>query len=42
LAANIGGGDGFLPGWDVVRNGEVVCKDPRAMVANKLIACIGQ
>jgi hypothetical protein len=39
MAANIVGGDSFLSGWDVVRNGEVVCKDPWAVVANKLIEC---
>jgi hypothetical protein len=39
MAANIVGGDSFLSGWDVVRNGEVVCKDPWAVVASKLIEC---
>jgi hypothetical protein len=38
-AAGVVGGDSFLSGGDVVRNGEVVCKDPWAMVANKLIEC---
>jgi hypothetical protein len=39
MAASVVGGDSFLSGWDVVRNSEVVCKDPWAMVANKLIEC---
>jgi hypothetical protein len=42
MAANIVGGDSFLSGWDVVKNGEVVCKDPWAVTANKLIDCKGQ
>jgi hypothetical protein len=41
-AANIVGGDSFLSGWDVGKNGEVVCKDPWAVTANKLIDCKGQ
>ena len=41
-AASIVGGDSHLSGLDVVKGGEVVCKDPWATVATRQIECKGE
>ena len=38
-AAQIVGNNGYLMGWDVEINGEVVCRNPYVWVSTKEIDC---
>jgi hypothetical protein len=39
LAAQIVGGNGYLAGWEVTKQGETICYDPYVWVGTREIAC---
>jgi hypothetical protein len=38
-AATLAGESSYLPGWDVIKSDETVCKDPWADIPTKRIIC---
>jgi hypothetical protein len=39
LAAQMVGGNGYLNGWEVTREGETICSDPYVYVSSREIDC---
>lgn len=39
LAAQIVGGNGYMIGWDIQKDGETICSDPFVWTATKEIDC---
>jgi len=39
LAAQIVGGNGYLNGWEITKDGETICDDPYVWVGTREIEC---